>query len=139
MVGIDALFGAIHKEIEGYRDSKQKEKNNIKKALLSIEISLDSSLIKINLCKKHGHYTAKKLQVYIPDIALEIHEIAKATRDIFPREVYDGLITLANQFVSFNEEINSLYIGKSYQQDLVKLLEEISRLKELLKEINSKK
>jgi len=138
VVGIDALIGAIHKEVDRYRDSKQEEKDNLGKALLLIETSLDSALIKINLCKEHGHHMPRKLQLYVPNIALEINEIAKATRDIFPREVYEGLINLANQFVSFNEEINSLSLGKSFQPDLDKLLEEMSKLKELLKDIDSK-
>lgn len=137
VVGIDALIGAIHKEIDRYRDSKKEEKDNLRKALLLIETSLDSALIKINLCKKHGHYMPRKLQLYVPDIALEINEIAKATRDIFPREIYDGLINLANQFVSFNEEINSLSLGKSFQPNLEKLLEETNKLKDLLKGVDS--
>ena len=51
---------------------------------MSIETSLDSALIKINLCKKYGYYEPEKLQSYVPGIALEINETAKATKDIFP-------------------------------------------------------
>ena len=85
VVRIDALVGAIHKEIDRIRDSKQEEKDSLRKALQLIETSLDSALMKINLCKKYGDYMSKELQSCVPGIALEINEVAKATRDTFPR------------------------------------------------------
>ena len=93
---IGALFAAIHKEIDRYRDSKQEENDSLMKALILIEPSLDSTLLKIKLCKKEGDYMPKELQSCVPDITLEINEVAKATRDTFSgREIYDGLMDLA--------------------------------------------
>ena len=102
---------------------------------------MDSALIKIKLCKKYGCYELEKLQSCVPDIALEINTTAKATRDTFPREIYDGLMDLANRFVSFNELVNSPTINsaEAFDSNLKSLLEEVDKLKEFLKNADSKK
>ena len=141
VAGIDALIEVLHKEIERVRDSKQEGKDKLRKALLSIEASLDQAIIKIGLCARYegDYHSPKELQLYIPSIALNINEVANATKDIFPREIYDGLINLANQFVSFNREINSLEMGKDFHPNLKKLLDAINKLKGLLSSVGSEK
>ena len=138
VVGIDALIGVLHKEIERDRDSKQAGKNKRREALLSIETCLDSTSIKIRLCKDDGYYLKGKLKEYIPEIVLEIHETAKETRDIFQRKIYDGLMDLVNRFVSFNEKISEsgLYNLEQFSE---RLLEEVNKLKEVLKSVGSEK
>ena len=108
VVGIDALFAAIHKESERYRDSKKEEKDSLRKALLLIESSLESALIKIKLCEREGYYDTIELKLYVPGIALKINETAMGLRDTCPREIYDRLRDLVNRFVSFNKKIDSL-------------------------------
>lgn len=135
------LIGELRKVIERTKNAEQEEKNKLRQALQHIEASLDQAIIKIGLCARYegDYYSPKELQLYIPSIALNINEVANATKDIFPREIYDGLINLANQFVSFNREINSLEMGKDFHPNLKKLLDAINKLKGLLSSVGSEK
>jgi len=137
MIGVDAIIGVIHRETERYRDARTEEKTKIKKAFLSIKMVLNTSILKIELCKEHGFYKPTKLQRCIPDITLDINQTAIETKDELGIEIYDGLIEIAQHLVEFNEKINSLSLGVSIRTDIEELLKGLSDLKTKIEEIEA--
>lgn len=128
MLGIDATIQALHKETERYRDAKIEEKKKIMDAFLSIKAVLNGAILKIRLCKEHGYHHPKKLQLYVPEIVLEINQVAGLTKDILDIDIYNGLIIMANWLVDFNEKINSLNLGTKTEPDIKEILKSLEDL-----------
>ncbi len=135
MIGVDAIIGVIHRETERYRDAKAEEKTKIKNAFLSIKMVLNTSILKIELCKEHGFYKPTKLQYCVPDITLDLNQTAILTKDELGIEIYNGLIKIAEYLVEFNEKINSLSLGVSIRGDIEELLRGLNELKNKIEEI----
>jgi len=135
MIGIDAIISAIHKETERYRDAQSEEKKKIRDAFLSIKVILNTSILKIELCKEHGHYKPSKLQWCIPDIALEIDRVAVETKDILDVDIYNGFTIMTKYLVDFNEKINSLSLGVSIREDVADIIKTLGDLKTNIEKI----
>ncbi|MFH1151521.1 MAG: hypothetical protein ABIJ14_02355 [Nanoarchaeota archaeon] len=135
MIGVDAIINTIHRETERYRDAITEEKSKIKNAFMAIKMVLNTSIIKIELCKERGYYKPTKLQYCIPDIALDINQTAIATKEELGIEIYNGLIKIAEYLVEFNEKINSLSLGVPIRDDVVELLKGLNELKGKIEEV----
>ena len=96
---------------------------------------LNMAILKIKLCKEHGYHKPSKLQLCIPDIVLEINQVAILTKDVFAIDIYNGLIEIANYLVEFNEKINSLTLGTRIEPDVETILSNLKSLKEKVEEI----
>jgi hypothetical protein len=128
MFGIDAIIQAIHRETERYRDSKKKEKEQIRDAFVKLKTALNTAIIQIELTVSYGSFDVKQIRLYLPEIALNINKTAVEIKDILGLDIYNGLIGLAENVVEINQKANSLTFGVGIEDEVKQL---VSNLKDL--------
>lgn len=135
MFGIDAIIQAVHRETERYRDAKAGEKKAIRDAFLSLKVALNTAILKVKLCGTGTHYLLTKLELYLPEVALELNDTATRIKDVLEVNIYDGLVNLANDIVKINEQIPYKTLNVRISPQVKELLSGLEKLKEEVEKV----
>ena len=138
VVGEDFVIGKGIEALISWFNVKKEEKAKVKGILLALKIGLNNIILHMNLCKRFGHIMHKDLQVYMPSDIEQLNNVLIQYQSVLTNELYDEMMKFINFLVKFNEEINSLTMGKNMKEYDEKIINSINEFTSKIDELTEK-